>query len=550
MKLLGPLDTLGLPRGKPIPHDIRQAISYLREGIGRKISMADLARHCGVAERTLNKHFSAFLGLSPLRYSRRLRLAAVRDRLLAEATGISVTEVAQAYGFTHFGRFSAQYRRCFGEAPSATLRRARVANSSERRVMRSSGDGEARALSLDSSRSALPLRARPSIAVVPGQVSSREFTHHWFAESVAEGIAAALGSVRSLSLLVPRPPRAAMRDPQRLARDLGARYFLTTRTIHAGVQLRVVVLLADTATGHHVWGDSYDGTSDDLFELQNRLIEGVVRAVLPGIRGSEIDRARRARPQDLDAYGLVMRALPFVFASRAEAARCALDLLNRAMEIDPDYGLATAIAAWCHGQLVMYNATQTPAEDRTLALRLAQRAAILDTDDPLVLAARCAVHTMAREFDVAEALLARALALDPTSGWAWGRSGWLNSYLGYSEIAIEHFRRAISLDSHSTSSANSFVGIGSAHFDAGRYDVAAFWARKALLEQPDTLWANRTLSVSYARLGERLKARESLEALRRYCPDLTVGQVVSAIPFRSDYLDRLGEGLSGLGLPT
>lgn len=328
MKLLGPLDTLGLARSKPIPHDVRKAISYLRQGIGRKISMADLARRCGVAERTLNKHFFAFLGLSPLRYLRRLRLVAVRDRLLADATGISVTEIARTYGFTHFGRFSAQYRRCFGEAPSATLRRARVANSSERRVMPSSGDRKPRALELDRSLSPLPLRERPSIAVLPGQVSSRELTHHWFAESVAEGIAAALCSVRSISLLVPRSPRAVIHDPQLSARDLGARYFLTARTIHSGIRLRVVVLLADTATGHHVWGDSYDGTWDDLFELQNRLIGGVVRAVLPSIRGSEIDRARRARSQDLDAYGLVMRALPFVFASRAEATRCALELVN------------------------------------------------------------------------------------------------------------------------------------------------------------------------------------------------------------------------------
>jgi tetratricopeptide (TPR) repeat protein len=147
-------------------------------------------------------------------------------------------------------------------------------------------------------------------------------------------------------------------------------------------------------------------------------------------------------------------------------------------------------------------------------------------------------------------LLARALALDPTSAWAWGRSGWLNSYLGNSDVAIEHFGRAISLEPTSPSNANNFVGIGSAHFDMGRYDAAAFWMRKALLEQPGTLWANRTLSVSYARLGERLKALDALEALRRYCPDLTVGQVVAAIPFRPSYLDRLGEGLCALGLPS
>jgi adenylate cyclase len=220
------------------------------------------------------------------------------------------------------------------------------------------------------------------------------------------------------------------------------------------------------------------------------------------------------------------------------------------MEIDPDYGLATGLAAWCHGQLVMYNASDSPARDRACALRLAHLAAVLDTDDPLVLTARSAVHTMAGEFDTADALLARALALDPTSGWAWGRSGWLTSYIGKSDVAIEHFRRAISLEPSSWSNANTFAGIGSAHFGAGRYDAAALWMRKALLEQPGMSWANRTLSVSYVRLGERLKALESLEALRRYCPDLTIRQVLNAIPFRQNYLDRLEEGLSELGLPV
>jgi tetratricopeptide (TPR) repeat protein len=157
---------------------------------------------------------------------------------------------------------------------------------------------------------------------------------------------------------------------------------------------------------------------------------------------------------------------------------------------------------------------------------------------------------MAGEFEAADALLSRALQLDPTSGWAWGRSGWLNSYLGNSKVAIEHFRRAISLEPSSLSNANNFVGVGSAHFGAGRYREAAAWMRKALLEQPGTLRPNRTLSVSYARLGERLKGLESLEALRRYCPDLTVSRVVDAIPFTQHHLDRLAEGLSDLGLPA
>jgi adenylate cyclase len=377
-----------------------------------------------------------------------------------------------------------------------------------------------------------------------------EPAHRWFAESLAEGIAAALCSVRSLSVTLSRQTGVPVRDPQRAARELGARYFLIGRVAGAGQGLRLIVRVVATATGHHVWGDSYDGEHDDLLRLQDRVIAGIVRGILPNIRGCEIDKARRARPQDLDAYGLAMRALSFVFASRPEATRRALELLHRAMDIDPDYGMAVGLAAWCHGQLVMYNGSDAPARERACALRLAQRAAILEGDDPLVLTARAAVYTMAGQFDAAGALLARALQLDPTSAWAWERSGWLNSYLGNSKMAIEHFRRAISLEPSSASNASNFAGIGSAHFGIGRYNAAAAWMRKALREPPATLWANRTLSVSYARLGERLKALESLETLRRYCPDLTVNRVVEAIPFGRDHLDRLGEGLSELGLPA
>jgi TolB-like protein len=543
-------DPIGPAMDRPIPGTLKKALTLMRQKLERPISMADLVKHCGVAERTLHKHFCAFFGLSPLRYLRQLRLAAVREALLTGPAGISVTEVAKRYGFAHLGRFSVHYRQCFGESPSTTVRRARAATLPDALKTYGSGQTKSSEAASDTDRFQRASRERPSIAVLPCQASAFEPTHGCFAESLAEGLAVALSSLRSLSVMVPKSPRTAMRDPRRSACELGARYVLTGRIMQAGTRLRLILRIVEAATGHFVWGDSYDGERDDLLALQDRVIPGVIGAVLPSIRGSEIDRARRAHPQDLDAYGLAMRALPVVFASRPDAARRALELLDRAMEIDPDYGLATALAAWCHGQLVMYNGTQAPGEERMCAVRLAQRASILDDDDPLVLIARCAVHTMVRDFDAAESLVARALALDPTSAWAWGRSGWLNSYRGASDAAIDHFGRAISLERSSPSNANNFVGIGSAHFDAGRYDAAAYWMRKALVEQPGTSWANRTLSVSLARLGDRLKAIESLDALRRYCPDLTVGQVVSAIPFRQHYLDRLAEGLDELGLPV
>src|SRR3546814_1717692 len=115
----------------------------------------------------------------------------------------------------------------------------------------------------------------------------------------------------------------------------------------------------------------------------------------------------------------------------------------------------------------MYNGTLAPAEEGMQARRLTRVAAILDDDDPLALTARCAVHMMAREFGAAEALVTRALARDPTCGWAWGRSGWLHSYRGNSETSIEHFRRALLLGPGS-SKAHVYAGMGGARSEERR----------------------------------------------------------------------------------
>ena len=524
----------------PVPDDLRRAIAVMRATLRDPPSMADLSRDCGVAERTLNEHFRMFLGMSPLRYLRRLRLAAVREALLSGNRDTTITELARRYGFNHAGRFAEQYRRQFGVPPSATLRRAQAAANLHRPQIEK---GEPRGPA-----PATWSREKPTIAIVLGAAQTNEPSLRWFAEALAEAVAADLSSIRSLAVLLPRAALAGIRDPQRLARESGARYVLAGRIVQDGGRLRFILRIAETASGHHVWGDSFDGDADRPLALLDRTVRGLRRGIVPGIRGAEIDRASRRAPRDLDAYGLAMRALPLLYSSTQEGARRALESLDRAVEIDPDYGLAAALAAWGHGQLVMYNASSVPAEARDRSSRLARRAAVLDDDDPLALTARCAVHMMLGELDAARTLVSRALARDPTCGWAWGRSGWLHAYKGESDTAIAHFRRALRLGPVS-SRANIFVGIGSAHFNAASYAAAASWIGHAMRAQPELTWANRSLAVSYARLGEPQKARESLAALRRFNPDLTVSQVVTAVPFRPDFLDRLGDGLSALGLP-
>ena len=144
---------------RPVPHDIKNAIAYLRAAACRPTSMKHLAAHCGVAERTLTAHFRSFVGVPPMDYLRRLRLAAAREALLAGGLDLSVTDVAKLYRFNHFGRFADLYRRCFGEPPSATLRHARVAAREREATEYESAGAEP--------RPSLRSRERPSLAVLP-----------------------------------------------------------------------------------------------------------------------------------------------------------------------------------------------------------------------------------------------------------------------------------------------------------------------------------------------------------------------------------------------
>ncbi len=115
---------------------------------------------------------------------------------------------------------------------------------------------------------------------------------------------------------------------------------------------------------------------------------------------------------------------------------------------------------------------------------------------------------MAGQLDHADALVGRALELDPSLVWGWERSGWVNAYSGNAEAAVRHFDQATRLDPRRPN-ANRLTGLGCAHFDAGRYEEAALWKRAALREDPATAWINRSLSVSYARLGGRLAGLDS-----------------------------------------
>jgi adenylate cyclase len=399
----------------------------------------------------------------------------------------------------------------------------------------------------------LPLPDKPSVAVLPFQNMSGDSEQEYFADGMVEDITAALCRVGDFFVIARNSAfsyKGRTVPAQQISRELGVRYLIEGSVRKSGNRVRITAQLIDGPSGNHLWSDRYDGAMTDVFDLQDHITESVVGAIQPSVRSAEIERSRRKRPENLDAYDLVLRAYPSVWSPERAANETALKLLDQAIAIEPDYPLALSLAAWCHAQQCVYSWAGDPTGQRLEAQRLAQRASAAGgEDDPTILTVLGAAHTIVGNHAIAARLLEKALALDPNSAWAWNRSGWLQSYLDRAEVAIEHFERSLRLSPFDPMNFNAFIGIGGAHFVAGRYGDAVRWQEKGLLDRPTATWVYRTTASALALLGRHDEARAHLSRLLAEYPDLTITEVVSALPFSQQTLNRVAEGLRLAGMP-
>ena len=229
-----------------VPAGIRRALAHMRGNLERQLTLAELVLASRVPARTLQRQFRLFLGAAPLVHLRRMRLAAARQALLEAAPGASVTAIAARNGLGHAGRFSVDYRACFGESPSDTLARASQTSASARQ---------------DEQAASLPpslWRYRPTLAILPFRCDNGQLAHPQLGELLGEQLAALLARTHRLAV---RLGTAAPAGATRAVNECSARYGLTGRIASTpSGQLRIVTRLLDLeAGGVHLWGDAFDG---------------------------------------------------------------------------------------------------------------------------------------------------------------------------------------------------------------------------------------------------------------------------------------------------
>ena len=435
------------------PQHVKRALIYMRGNLAEKITLSGLAAICAAPERTLLKQFKRFVGLSPLAYLRRLRLNHARGLMQRRECETAISEIATSLGFTHLGRFATEYRRAFGESPSATRQRVRG--------HRSEGPSPA---------APVAWHDRPALLIVPFRTETIQ--EQLESRDLMERLGATLSRMRIANVTLAHPFRAVSSSSGR-SRDGGTQYALLGRLRRVDDRTRVIARLIDVDRDRHLWGDSYDGSTNDPFGFQDRVVDGVLCGAVSSITDVELGRVHHKEPRDRAARDLATQALPLILAAKVPSTLNAMPLLDRAIELDPCDPLAVALLACCHVQLALYLGTSSPAAARAEAERLARRAALLDSNDPLVITARSMALSMAGQCEEGYPLVARALAMDPTSTWAWERSGFSRLSRGdHPDRVIADYTRALQLRGPDWPGVICFMGIAWAHRAAGRLGEA------------------------------------------------------------------------------
>jgi len=363
---------------------------------------------------------------------------------------------------------------------------------------------------------------RPALAVLPFQNLGGDAETEFFLDSVAEDLITELARARWFSIVARNTAftyKGKAANAKQIAHELGVRYLVEGSLRKAGNRVRISCQLVEAASGQHIWADRFDGTLEDTFDLQDRITESVIGSVSPVLRQAETERARRKPEASLDAYDLVCRAFPPTFAETADDNDEALRLLTQALEMNPDFAIANALAAWCLQQRHLMDWPAAEADDRDRAVRLAREAITGGGESPLALALGGAVLAiLTRDNDAALAAVDRAMIINTNAAVVLAFDALTRCNCAAYDTAIEHAEKAIQLSPLEPLVYYAAFALSVAFLLAGRTEEAIAQARKAIDGNRNFAFPYCVLAICCNRLGRTEEARQTVRRLLRAAP--------------------------------
>src|SRR5262245_2710712 len=398
-----------------------------------------------------------------------------------------------------------------------------------------------------------PPSDRPSLVVMPFDNLSG-VGDDYFVDGMVEEITSALSRVREFFVIARQSAftyKGRFADVRQVGRELGVVYVVEGTVRRGGDRLRISVQLVDAESRAQLWSNRYEGAGREFFDFQDQIAAQVAGAIHPAVRNAEIELARRKAPANLKAYDLVLRAYPNLWSQNQASNKQGIALLADAVALDPEYGRAHALLAWCLSQEVVYFWCRDADAGRAMALKAVEAAWGRIDDDPTALTAAGAAFSQCGDPERAAACIESAIALDPNNASAWSRHGWVALYRNQPEDAKERFERALRLSPLDPFAFNTRIGIASTLAMRGSYASAAAIVGDVVAKHPQVTAHYRLLTALSALAGDVVTARAMASRILAVHPEASIATVKAGHPMRhlTHYFDKLVEGLRLAGLP-
>ncbi len=393
---------------------------------------------------------------------------------------------------------------------------------------------------------------RPAIAVLPFENLGGDPDKEYFADGLVEELTTGLAARRYFPVIARNSTftyKGKSVDVRQVGRELGARYVVEGSVRRAGERLRVAVQLIDAESGHHVWAERYDRELREVFDVQDEIVLAVCAAIEPELRLYEPVRTRHRRAEPLDAWDAVARGMWHLTHGTRESIAAALELYDRALELDPDFVPALALKAIAlHAHI--YMGASDPALRET-TLETARRAVELDPAYPYARHALGQALVLFRRLEEALAEHEKSVELDPSFALGHWSAGLPLYMLGRYEEAIERCNRAIRMSPRDPLFSRFLSTRAHAEFGLGHYEKALASCEKSVAEYRENYAPFAVAAACCGYLDRKEEARAHLEEARRALPGFSFALLARRGPSQrldEAWVRRFVEGLRLAGL--
>ena len=426
------------------------------------------------------------------------------------------------------------------------------ADQASRVAVEDGGAKEADPADTDRPAEPLALPDKPSIAVLPFDNMSADPEQEFFADGITEDLLTKLTSILGLFVIARYSSfhyKGKTVDVRQVSKELGVRYVLEGSVQKAGNRVRVTVQLIEAATGSQLWAEHYDRDLTDVFAVQDDITANVVQALQVTLLEGEQARVWHRSTKNLEAWSCLTRAKThFEDHLTMEESRIGIELLERAVDLDPDYASAWAWLGWLLSHEVRFLWTDDPDAVLARAAQCGNKALALDDGLAEAHMLLAFVHVLSRDFDKAIAQAERGVALGPSNADVVAVLALNLIWAGQPEEALTAIEKAMRL----SPMYSPWFTVVRAHALRllGQFEEAMKTYKGAIADAPGYIPPYIGLTLCYAEMGREHDAQEQGRKLLKLNPRFSTARYLSTPGYKDDSLtERSARALRQAGLP-